>query len=219
MAQTDRGDGLVGTLGVKAPCRVVTTAPITLYGLQTIDSIVVVAGDRVLVKDQVDTIENGIWVAQATDWYRSADYDGLKDVAPGTLVTGYEGTANNGSIWQTIGTAPIIPSESQITFTRKLLSAAEAQAYLDAANAAATNAAASAAAAQAAQAAAEAVASTASGAVGGGTDAVFYENDKTVSFDYTISSGRNAVSAGPITINTGVTVGIPDGSTWTIVGS
>jgi hypothetical protein len=55
------------------------------------------------------------------------------------------------------------------------------------------------------------------GASGGGSDAVFYENDQTVTTNYTISSNSNAMSAGPITINSGVTVTIPSGSNWVIV--
>lgn len=55
------------------------------------------------------------------------------------------------------------------------------------------------------------------GAVGGGTDAVFYENDQIVTTNYTISNGRNAMSAGPITINSGVTVTVGDGEVWTVL--
>ena len=56
-----------------------------------------------------------------------------------------------------------------------------------------------------------------SGAQGGGTDKIFYENDQTVTANYTITSGKNAMTAGPIAIADGVTVTIPSGSTWTIV--
>jgi hypothetical protein len=38
-----------------------------------------------------------------------------------------------------------------------------------------------------------------------------------VTTDYTISSNKNAMSAGPITINDGITVTVPDGSAWTVV--
>lgn len=55
------------------------------------------------------------------------------------------------------------------------------------------------------------------GATGGGTDGVFYENDQTVTTDYTLGTNKNAMSAGPIQINAGVTVTIPSGATWTIV--
>ena len=55
------------------------------------------------------------------------------------------------------------------------------------------------------------------GATGGGSDQVFNLNDQVVTTDYTISSTKNASSAGPITINTGVTVVVSTGSTWVIV--
>ena len=55
------------------------------------------------------------------------------------------------------------------------------------------------------------------GATGGGSDQVFVENDQIVTVDYTITSGKNASSAGPITINSGITVTIPSGSSWVVV--
>ena len=55
------------------------------------------------------------------------------------------------------------------------------------------------------------------GATGGGSDAIFYENAQSVTTDYTITSGNNAMSAGPVTINAGVTVTVPTGSNWVIV--
>ena len=55
------------------------------------------------------------------------------------------------------------------------------------------------------------------GAVGGTGNYVFWENDSVVSADYQITTGKNAGSFGPITINSGVTVTIPASSTWTIV--
>jgi hypothetical protein len=55
------------------------------------------------------------------------------------------------------------------------------------------------------------------GATGSGGNQVFVENDQTVTSSYTITSGKNAMSAGPITVNTGVTVTVPDNSTWVIV--
>ena len=55
------------------------------------------------------------------------------------------------------------------------------------------------------------------GARGNGGNNVFFENDITVNADYEITTGKNAMSGGPITINSGVTVTIPSGSTWTIV--
>jgi len=55
------------------------------------------------------------------------------------------------------------------------------------------------------------------GSTGGGSDSVFYENDQTVNNDYTLTSGKNAMSAGPITIASGITVTVPVDSNWSIV--
>jgi hypothetical protein len=55
------------------------------------------------------------------------------------------------------------------------------------------------------------------GATGNGGDQVFVLNDQAVTADYTIPSAKNASSAGPITVNTGVTVTVSTGSTWVIV--
>lgn len=52
---------------------------------------------------------------------------------------------------------------------------------------------------------------------GGGKNQVFWENDQTVSVNYTITNGKNAMSAGPITINSGVTVTVGSGEVWTVV--
>ena len=55
------------------------------------------------------------------------------------------------------------------------------------------------------------------GIVGSGNNIVFFENDSTITASYTITANRNAMSAGPITINSGVVVTVPSGSVWTIV--
>ena len=59
------------------------------------------------------------------------------------------------------------------------------------------------------------------GATGGGSgplqDDVFYENSTNVTQNYSITSGKNAMSAGPITLDASVVVTIPAGSVWTVV--
>ena len=55
------------------------------------------------------------------------------------------------------------------------------------------------------------------GATGGGTDAWALEHDNTITTDYTIGTGKNVINAGPMTINSGVTVTVPTGSSWSIV--
>jgi len=58
---------------------------------------------------------------------------------------------------------------------------------------------------------------TAGGATGAGGDDVFYENGQTVTTNYTLTAGKNAMTAGPITIQNGATVTIPSGAAWVIV--
>jgi len=55
------------------------------------------------------------------------------------------------------------------------------------------------------------------GATGGGADQMFYLNGQTVTTSYSIPSGQNAGTFGPITVNSGATVTVPSGSTWSIV--
>jgi hypothetical protein len=55
------------------------------------------------------------------------------------------------------------------------------------------------------------------GESGGNTAVVGWENQVTVAENYTITSGNNMVSAGPITIDTGYTVTVPTGSRWVVV--
>jgi hypothetical protein len=55
------------------------------------------------------------------------------------------------------------------------------------------------------------------GATGGGADQMFYLNGQTVNTNYSIPSGQNAGTFGPITVASGATVTVPSGSTWTVV--
>ena len=55
------------------------------------------------------------------------------------------------------------------------------------------------------------------GATGGGGDDVFYENAMNVTTNYTLPTGKNAMSAGPIIVDDGVVVTVPDGANWTVV--
>lgn len=55
------------------------------------------------------------------------------------------------------------------------------------------------------------------GATGGGVDDCFYENSQTVQSSYTLSSGKNAMSTGPIAIASGATVTVPSGASWVVL--
>ncbi len=98
----------------KAPARAATLANITLSGAQTIDGVSVVAGNRVLVKNQTAPETNGIYVAAAGAWSRSTDMDSLTpfDEVNGAWVAVQEGSQAGQVFTQfgtvaTIGTDPI----------------------------------------------------------------------------------------------------------------
>lgn len=90
----DRIKGISPFVAYKAPCRVATTVNITLSGEQTIDGVSVVDGDRVLVKSQTDTTENGVYVASTSAWARALDFNRDADIVEGTLVYVTQGTIN-----------------------------------------------------------------------------------------------------------------------------
>lgn len=86
-------------LSTKEAVRAATTANITLSGAQTIDGVSVIAGDRVLVKDQTTASTNGIYVAAAGAWTRAADADTTGEVRSGMFCFVQEGTTNADSGW------------------------------------------------------------------------------------------------------------------------
>jgi len=55
------------------------------------------------------------------------------------------------------------------------------------------------------------------GATGGGGDEVFQENSLIVTTSYTLSTGKNAMSVGPIQINSGAVVTVPSGQRWVVL--
>lgn len=55
------------------------------------------------------------------------------------------------------------------------------------------------------------------GATGGGSDQVFVQNDQTVTEDYTIPADKNAMTTGPITVASGVTVTVASGARWVVI--
>jgi len=55
------------------------------------------------------------------------------------------------------------------------------------------------------------------GATGGNDDQVFYENDQVVTADYTITANKNAMSTGPVTVDSGVTVTVESGARYVVI--
>jgi len=106
-------DAVAQGLDPKASCVAATTANITLSGTQTIDSVVLIVGDRCLVKDQTLSQDNGIYLVASGAWTRATDMDNWLEVPgaftfieQGTLYadTGWVCTSNAGG---TLGTTPI----------------------------------------------------------------------------------------------------------------
>lgn len=85
--------------GDKEPVRLASTANLSLSGLLTVDGVVTVAGDRVLVKDQTDTTANGIYTVSSGIWRRAPDSNSNRNLIAGMKVAVQEGTAHAGDVW------------------------------------------------------------------------------------------------------------------------
>lgn len=116
---TDRLYSSNSSLAYKAPCKVATTANITLSGEQTIDGVSVVTGDRVLVKDQTTGSENGIYIADTSTWSRSPDFDGTRDITEGTMVRVNRGTSNASAVFTLSTMGDITIGTTSLSFQRE----------------------------------------------------------------------------------------------------
>lgn len=84
----------VSTFTVKEPVRLASTANVpAITGLLTIDGVVTVAGDRVLLKNQSTGAENGIYIVAAGAWTRSTDTDSGSKMKTGTECLATEGAS------------------------------------------------------------------------------------------------------------------------------
>lgn len=105
-------------LDVKDSVHAATTANITLSGLQTIDGVVLVAGDRVLVKNQTTASENGIYIAASGAWTRAGDFDTSAKVTAGAFTFVEEGTTQADSGWVLTTDNPITLGTTGLSFTQ-----------------------------------------------------------------------------------------------------
>jgi hypothetical protein len=105
-------------LDVKASVRAATTANITLSGTQTIDGVSLNVGDRVLVKNQSASSQNGIYVVAAGSWARATDADSDAEVTPGMFAFIEEGTANGDSGWVLSTNSPTTLGTTALTFAQ-----------------------------------------------------------------------------------------------------
>lgn len=111
-------DGLRQGISVKDPVRIATTANITLSGTQTIDGIAVVAGDRVLVKDQTIASANGIYIVAAGAWTRATDADVSAELPEGSAIWVQNGTANGNTRWVHTTAGTITLGTTNLIFTQ-----------------------------------------------------------------------------------------------------
>lgn len=128
MSENDRTTGLVGYSGMKVPVRAATTAAITLSAAQTIDGVAVVDGDRVLVKNQASSQDNGIYVVDTGSWDRSADCDGPYDLRKGSVLYVTDGSTNQG-FWYCTSANPVDIDSDNLTFERASSTLAAVSSY------------------------------------------------------------------------------------------
>jgi hypothetical protein len=108
-------DAAIQGFAWKAPVRAATTANITLSGTQTIDGVALVAGDRVLVKNQSTASGNGIYLAASGSWTRSTDFDTAAEML-GAAVFVSEGTTQGNQQWKMTTDAPITVGTTAIVW-------------------------------------------------------------------------------------------------------
>lgn len=105
-------------LDVKDSVKVATTANITLSGTQTIDGVGVLAGDRVLVKNQSTASQNGIYVVASGAWTRATDADVSAEVTSGLFTFVEQGTANGDTGWVLSTDGTITLGSTALTFVQ-----------------------------------------------------------------------------------------------------
>lgn len=114
----DYADSVSTGLDVKQSVRVMSSANITLAGIQPIDGIGVVAGDRVLVTGQSAAAENGIYIVSAGAWVRSTDADTDAEVTSGLFTFVEEGATKGSSGWVLATANPIVVGNTPLQFVQ-----------------------------------------------------------------------------------------------------
>jgi hypothetical protein len=113
---TDYVAAELAKLDSKQSVRAATTANIVLSGAQTIDGVAVVAGDRVLVKNQTLAKDNGLYIAANGAWPRALDADTSAEVTSALLVSVEQGATLADTSWQLVTDGPITLGTTALTF-------------------------------------------------------------------------------------------------------
>jgi hypothetical protein len=101
----------------KDPAKVATTANITLLGPQTIDTVPVSTNDRVLVKNQTNAAENGVYVVQAGAWLRALDMNSSAEFVPSMTVPIESGALGGDKLWMLTTNGPIVMDTTALSFS------------------------------------------------------------------------------------------------------
>jgi hypothetical protein len=105
-------------LDPKASVRVATTENVALSGTPSIDGVSIIAGNRVLVKNQTTASQNGIYVAAAGAWARSSDFDEDQEATAGVFFFVEEGLTNGDAGFVLTTNNQITIGVSELTFTQ-----------------------------------------------------------------------------------------------------
>ncbi|WLG99722.1 phage tail protein [Pseudomonas beijingensis] len=100
----------------KQSVRVATTANIALTGLQTVDGISLLAGDRVLVKNQAASKDNGIYIVGVAAWQRAPDADSNAEVTSAMILSVEQGATLADTRWQLVTDGAIVLGTTALTF-------------------------------------------------------------------------------------------------------
>jgi hypothetical protein len=111
-------DNAIAGLRWKQPVKAASTVDLTLSGEQTVDTVALVTGDRILVKNQTDEIENGIYVVASGAWSRAVDADNSPSEellkAAVFVIAGSQATTG----WVNSNLGPITIGVTEITFVQ-----------------------------------------------------------------------------------------------------
>jgi hypothetical protein len=110
-------DGLIAGLAWKDTVRVANTINQALSGLITVDGVALAAGDRVLMKAQTTTSENGIWIAATGAWTRAPDADSEADLLNAAVFVS-QGSTNADTAWVMSTNAPITVGTTGLTWVQ-----------------------------------------------------------------------------------------------------
>jgi hypothetical protein len=103
-------------LDSKQSVRVATTGNIALTGLQVVDGVTLLAGDRVLVKNQTTAKDNGIYLAAGSSWQRAPDADSSAEVTSAMILSVEQGATLADTRWQLVTDGAIVLGTTSLSF-------------------------------------------------------------------------------------------------------